>query len=496
MVNRAHEFMKEYHMIGMEDSIVMGISGGADSVAMLLVLCELKKQYNLSLFAVHVNHGIRKEALGDADFVKGLCERQGIPFYLFEADIPAMAAAQGKTEEEMGREYRYRCFFDVMKQVGAGTLAVAHHKGDQAETVLFHLVRGTDLSGVVGIRPVNEGMMPGGGSAIRVIRPMLCFEKQEITKWLEERKTGWCEDATNGDNSYMRNKLRNRVVPLLEEVNSQAVSHIAEFADTMAEYEAFFRHMAEEYLEANVHFTGEKGDACQVERSSLLGREPVFVRAVLYEMLVRVCHMKKDITREHIKALYQLLANQSGKKVVLPYGTEAVISYEKLMIRKCFKENYGAWRQKISLTNHLFFGKTVSWTVLLPFGGRLFLEVIAALEMSAEERKKLLQDAGNSKNNYTKFFDCDTIKDTLYIRTVESGDYFVMNEAGGRKKLSRYFIDAKMPKDCRERVIVLAVNQEVLWIFGGRRCENFKVTDDTQYILKVTYEGEKDEGAD
>lgn len=496
MVNRAHEFMKQYHMIGMKDSIVMGISGGADSVAMLLVLCELKKQYNLSLFAVHVNHGIRKEAQGDADFVKGLCEKQGIPFYLFEADIPAMAAAQGKTEEEMGREYRYRCFFDVMKQVGAGTLAVAHHKGDQAETVLFHLVRGTDLSGAAGICPVTEGRIPGEGSAIRVIRPMLCFEKQEITKWLEEQKNGWREDATNGDNAYMRNKLRNQVIPLLEEVNSQAVSHIAEFADTMAEYEAFFRHTVEEYMEANVHFTGEKGDACQVERGSLLGREPVFVRAVLYEMLVRVCHMKKDITREHIKALYQLLANQSGKKVVLPYGTEAVISYEKLIIRKCFKENPGAWRQEISLTNHLFFGNMASCTVSPPFGGKLFLEIIAASEMPAEERQKLLLDVGNSKNNYTKFFDCDTIKDTLYIRTVESGDYFVMNEAGSRKKLSRYFIDTKMSRDCRERVIVLAVNQEVLWIIGDRRCESFKVTDDTQYILKVTCEGEKDEGAD
>lgn len=483
-------------MIGMNDSIVMGISGGADSVAMLLVLCELKKQYNLSLFAVHINHGIRKEAPDDADFVKKLCEMQGIPFYLFEADIPALAAAQGKSEEEMGREYRYRCFFDVVKQVGADTLAVAHHKGDQAETVLFHLVRGTDLSGVTGIRPVNEVRMPGETSVIRVIRPMLCFEKRELTKWLVERKTGWREDATNGDNVYMRNKLRNRVVPLLEEVNSRAVSHIAEFADTMAEYEAFFQHMVEEYLETNVYFTGEKGDACEVERSSLLGKDPVFVRTVLYEMLVRVCHMKKDITREHIKALYQLLANQSGKKVILPYETEAVISYEKLIIRKCFKEKPGNWIREISLTNHLFFGRMASWTVLLPFGGRLFLEIIAASEMPAGERKKLLLDAGNSKNSYTKFFDCVTIKDTLYIRTVESGDYFVMNEAGSRKKLSRYFIDTKISKDCRERVIVLAVNQEVLWIIGDRRCEGFKVTEDTQYILKVTYEGEKNEGAD
>lgn len=496
MVKRTHEFMKKYHMIGMGDSIVMGISGGADSVAMLLVLCELKKRYNLSLFAVHINHGIRKEAPDDADFVRELCEMQEIPFYLFEADIPALAAAQGKSEEEMGREYRYRCFFDVMKQVGAGILAVAHHKGDQAETVLFHLVRGTDLSGMVGIRPVNEVMMPGENSAIRVIRPMLCFEKQEITNWLAEQKTGWREDVTNEDNVYIRNKLRNQVVPLLEEVNSRAVSHIAEFADTMAEYEAFFQHMVEEYMETNVHFTNEKRDACEVERSSLLTRKPVFVRTVLYEMLVRVCHMKKDITREHIKALYQLLTNQSGKKVMLPYGMEAVISYEKLIIRKCFKEEPHSWRQEIPLTDHLFLGKTASWTVLLPFGGRLFLEIIAATEMSAEEREKLLLDVGNSKNNYTKFFDCVTIKDTLYIRTVESGDYFVMNRAGSRKKLSRYFIDSKMSKECRERVIVLAVNQQVLWIIGDRRCESFKVTKDTQYILKVTYEGEKNEGAD
>lgn len=496
MINKAHEFMNRHHMITMRDSIVMGVSGGADSVAMLLVLSELKKEYNLSLFAVHVNHGIRKEAQSDADFVMKLCEIHGIPFYLFEADIPAMAAQQGKTEEEMGREYRYRCFFDVIKQVGADTLAVAHHKGDQAETVLFHLVRGTDLSGVAGIRPVNEVMMSETKSVVRVIRPLLCLEKQEITAWLRAQKVSWREDATNSDNIYMRNKLRNLVIPLLEEVNIKAVSHIAEFADTMAEYEMFFQHIAEEYVETNAHFTSEQGGTCEVDRGGLLSREPVFARAVIYEMLVRVCQMKKDITREHIKAVYQLLSNQSGKKVILPYGMEAVISYEKLIIRKCFKESLGKWWQEVLITNRLFFGKTAFWTVLLPFGGKLLLEIITVSEMSEKERKKLLNDARNSKNNYTKFFDCVTMKNTLYIRTVEKDDYFVMNEAGGRKKLSRYFIDTKMSKDCRERTIVLAVNQEVLWIIGGRRCECFKITEDTKYILKVTYEGEKDEGSD
>lgn len=516
IVDKVWEYMQQHHMLECDSKVVIGISGGADSVALLLLLSVLRQTCDFSLFAVHINHGIRKEAGQDADYVKKLCEQCSIPFYLYEADIPAMAKSQKKTEEEMGREYRYQCFFEVAKRVSADAIALAHHMGDQAETVLFHMVRGTDLSGMVGIRPVNEMKCPGmQHGRIRIIRPLLCCAKKELTDWLVTQEVIWREDATNRDVVYTRNKIRNKIVPLLEEVNAGAVSHIAELANTMGEYEAFFQHMVEEYIRENVSIIKERKKqrscsddrsvqmieqknrkmqiVCETNRDRLLEKESVFVQAVIYEMMGMVSQAKKDLTREHIRDVLRLLGKQSGKRVMLPYDMEAVVSYENLTIRRYFKEEAEEWKQEVAIRDYLFANGESVYNMALPFGGSLLLEMKSTSEMTAEQRENLLFNTENSKNTYTKFFDCDTIKDTLYVRTAEPEDYFVMNEAGDKKKLSRHFIDMKVPVERRKYTIVLAMGQEVLWVVGGRRCERFKIKDDTGYILKVTYEGESNE---
>ncbi|MDE5863546.1 MAG: tRNA lysidine(34) synthetase TilS [Lachnospiraceae bacterium] len=492
MIDKVRHYIQLHHMLTKGSRVVMGISGGADSTAMFLLLLQLREEYALSLYVVHINHGIRPEAAEDAEYVRQISDKNGIPFYLYEADIPSLARQQQKSEEEMGREYRYQCFYEVMEKTGADTLAVAHHMGDQAETVLFHMVRGTDLTGLRGILPVQT-------EPVKIIRPLLCCEKEELIDWLEAQQVVWQEDITNKENIYMRNKLRNEVMPLLEQVNSRAVSHLAALADTAAEYHAFFCDCVQEYIAENVCIIKEDtGVAGEIKRKSLLSEKQIFAKAVIYEMLSKVCGSKKDLTKEHVQAVYGLLENQSGKKISLPYGTEAIISYEKLQIRKSLEQGETIlWKEPVFPPGYFGVdrGEETDFcqTVEMPFAGRLQLDWIETQKLSVHQRENLLFYAKKSKNSYTKFFDCDTIKDTLYIRMVEKGDYIVINEQGGTKKLSRYFIDTKVPRDQRENTIVLAADSEVLWIVGGRRSERFKVKDDTEYILKVTYEGESDD---
>ena len=210
-------------------------------------------------------------------------------------------------------------------------------------------------------------------------------------------------------------------------------------------------------------------------------------------------------------AVYQLLAKQSGKKVVLPRGIEAVISYENLIIRKCFRgvertvaeiaqaqdvEMADSKRWMIEVSLKELGSKVEGQTFFLPTGEQLHFKRLALNSMTEAEREKLLIDARNSKNHYTKYFDCDTIKDTLCIRLAERNDYFVINEMGNRKKLSRYFIDIKLPVDKRNSVVVLTSGNEVLWLVGGRRCERFKIGENTRNILKVSYKGERQDGSD
>ncbi len=493
MIDRIKSYIEKHHMLNRGDGVVMGISGGADSVAMLLAFCAIKEEYGLRLYAVHVNHGIRTEAAEDADYVKALCDNNDIPFYLFEDKVKEMAATQKKTLEEMGREYRYQCFYQIMEKVGATVLATAHHRGDQAETVLFHIIRGTDLSGMAGIRPVAERTAKFGRFSL--IRPLLCCEKTELVGWLAAKGYAWREDSTNQDSTYSRNRLRNEVLPSLEKVHAGAAAHIADLAGIMWEHEKYFCRIALNYVEEHVENREEY--VWQTDRQILSEQDALVAKAVIYELLGRAGQGKKEFTREHVEAVYGLLGSQSGKKVMLPKEIEAVVSYENLIIRKCFRgaDTQSPMRefadfQEIILSLDKLKKSGKEEKVSLPLGRTLRLSCQPVSGLTGEQYENMLKNVGNSKNNYTKLFDCDTIKDALCIRTARSGDYFIFNAVGNKKKLSRYLLDMQIPADERQRILVLACGNEVLYVLGGRRCENFKIRKETKHILKVTYEGE------
>lgn len=490
MVGKVQRYIRENGMLEKGDKLVLGVSGGADSVCLFMLLKDLQKEYNLLLYVVHVNHGIRAEAAEDADYVRTLCETHGVPFYLFEEDIPSRSREWGMSEEEAGRKIRYRCFWQVAQQTGADKIATAHHLGDQAETVLFHLVRGTDLSGMGGIRPVAEWAAEpaaeDGGKKI-VIRPLLCVGKNEIMEYLREQKISWQEDLTNRDSIYMRNKLRNQILPQLCEMNERAVEHIAQFAQCARQQQAFFDRSVQRYLAEYVVKCGQSGeDSYMTDRELLGSQDPLLSKGVIYEMLAGACGSRQDITRKHVEAVYGLLNGRSGQKITLPYGTEAKISYEKLIIRKCSQVD----------AKPVFPGQRIALDtdekISLPDGRVLVVNFIKRENVSEKEWENLKKKAVNSKNNYTKLFDCDTIKDTLYVRKPEKEDYFIINEAGNRKKLSRYFIDCKIPEEVRRESIVVAMDHEVLWLICGRRCENHKIKDSTKQILVISCEGEND----
>ncbi|MDO5154673.1 MAG: tRNA lysidine(34) synthetase TilS [Eubacteriales bacterium] len=482
MLQRMKKQIEEYHMLNQGDKVVLGVSGGVDSVCLLLLMKEVLKQYALSIYVVHVNHGIRQQdAKRDAEYVKQLCQMYDLDYSLYEGNVPELAKEWGMSEEEAGRTFRYQCFLKKMKQVNATKLATAHHMGDQAETVLFHLIRGADLSGMSGMHPVSY--VESG--KFTVIRPLLPFDKSELKQFVKEKQIKWFEDVTNQENQYSRNRLRNVVIPNLEKINAQAGKHIAEFATTAAMYQSFFERIVKNYMELHVVTESDQtmsGMSCSTNRNLLREQDELVVRAVLYEMMAKVCGQKKDLAKEHVFALTRLLDAQSGKEINLPYGMRAVLTYETLTIRKCFEEKTEEWKYEIKMQENE--------QIVLPNGGKIYVEYIDRQQLGEKEWKKLQMEAVNSKNNYTKFYDCDTIKDTLCVRRPEAEDYFVMNEQGNRKKISRYFIDCKIPREQRQSTWVIAMQREVIWLVGLRRCNNHRISDKTKYVLVVRYEVE------
>ena len=485
MINKVRKYIFENHMLEKGDHIVLGVSGGADSVALLMVLCSLQKEWKLKLNVIHVHHGIRPEADEDVAFVEQLCRSLEVPCHVFYEDVPALAAQQRISEEEMGRACRYMHFMEVARETESVKIAVAHHMDDQAETVLFHLIRGTDLAGMRGMLPVSRMEQAEG---LILIRPLLSCRKEELTAYLTAQQITWREDVTNRENRYARNRIRNLVIPQFTAVNEQAVVHIADFAVQAAAYEKFFFVQVKRYVEEHVRM--EEGSCIYIDRNQLLKEEAVFIQGILYELLCRISGRKKDITAVLVQAVYDLLMKQSGRAVSLPYGMEAKVSYENLIIGKCSVEKeqeneiYAMWNwaEMIGRERRIRVGK-----------GVLSAKVTDFAKVDPNKREIFLNNIRNSKNNYTKYFGCDTIKNTLCIRKPKPGDYLIIDQAGTHKRLSRYFIDAKIPKEDRTDWPLVAEEDSVLWVIGRRRAEVFPVCMDTQYILELRYEGVSDE---
>ena len=209
-------FIKTNSLLKKGDFVVVGLSGGADSVYLLRVLCALRKDMDLTLLAVHVNHQLREDAAEDQRFAENLCRDFKVPLRIVSADVRAAAQKNKMSLEEAGREIRYAAFYEELKGKEAGKIAVAHHQNDQAETFLFRAVRGTGLNGAGAMRAAD----------FPVIRPLLCMTKREIQKELERIGQEWVEDASNEDTAYARNQIRKNTIPSLEAVNEKAVEHI------------------------------------------------------------------------------------------------------------------------------------------------------------------------------------------------------------------------------------------------------------------------------
>ena len=338
-------YMKRYHMIPENKNIVVGLSGGADSVCLLYVLAALRKKLGLQLCAVHVHHGLRGvEADADEAYVRDICQAWDVPLKAMRIDAAALAKQWGIGCEEAGRRARYEIFEECLQGMGGcrGAIAVAHHRDDCAETLLFHMFRGTGLDGMAGIRPVRKTERES-----MIIRPLLEIGKTEIESFLQEKGISWRIDSTNTGEDYTRNRIRNRVLPYAEkEICSGAGAHLAKEAQLLAETADFVRSCTRQALErCRVEADDLKANACGIERVEhvgqregtaeyrrydkqtiiklnieLLQQEDIF----LQKQCVRECLLEigtgRDLTAAHIEAVRHLVGTdcQSGRKLRIP----------------------------------------------------------------------------------------------------------------------------------------------------------------------------------
>lgn len=478
---KIRETIEKNNLINSGEHIVIGLSGGPDSVCLFSVLKELSKDMGFSLYAAHVNHGFRPgDAEKDQEYVEQLCERNGVPCTSFVYDCNAIAQELGMTGEEAGRYVRYRAFRQVADNlIRSGILqekvkiAVAQNADDQAETVLLRLMRGTGPDGLAGMAYSRMEQN------ICVIRPLLDTWRKEIEIYCSEKNLRPCIDKTNLQPVYTRNKIRLQLIPYLEEnYNTNIMAALNRLSRIAGEDKEYLWSQADEAYE---QIKIREGTVDQDGLRQL----PTPIRHRVIMKAFRQLGLDQDISAAHLENADRILdASGESKETEFPDGFKMIVRYGEVVFYKSSSE---------SLDNE----NTEQKRSLSKTQGRWRLSV-------------RVEDAENSINNvdrtpFTAVFDYDKMMETLGVcgverfirfRTRMPGDY--LNIPGGRKKLQNYFVDQKIPKELRDKVKFASMGSEVLWIMeqpelGIRRARfspKYKLDETTKkrLILELIYE--------
>ncbi len=486
MTDKIIRYMEQYNMTDGCDNIVVGLSGGADSVCLVSVLAKLLSgklglRWQIRrVVAVHVNHGIRgEEALRDEKYAGDIAEKLGVEFRLFRLDIPAEAAKKGISEETAGRIARYECFRGVAEELGRERtkIAVAHHMDDQAETVLMHMIRGSSLQGLAGMRPVADD----------IIRPLLCVTRSEIEQYLSDENLSYVVDSTNTDNSYTRNMVRNCLIPDINKINSRFNNAVCAMAADVSEYVDYVDKMTGAAEEKYVHYV-YSSDRCGNAVKAVIDANAVhdgadrLIATNLIKRAYKAVHGDIiNLYRVHIEDVYGLFFAECHKCVSLPANVTArrtadgveIIS-EEYKISQEEKHNRDI-ELKLAPDNI-----SDSGSLSLPCG------VYGGISKIEWEIIDNISDIKYLNNDYTKYFDYDMIKCEPILRFRRAGDSCIIDAAGHRKKLKQDLIDRKVAKELRDSILLLTVGSDVLWAVGVRRYQQYHVTDSTKRVLKVS----------
>ena len=431
-------------MADASDVIILGLSGGPDSVCLLDILLRIREELRFGLAAVCVNHGLREEAEAEEYFVKRICDSKGVPLLAVRKDVKAYREAHGLSPEEAGREVRRQAYEKAMAAYGGTRIALGHHMDDQAETVLLNMVRGSGLTGLAGIQP----------SAGVYIRPLLCVRKAEILTYLKDRGLTYCLDHTNREDAYTRNRIRNHIIPYLEDqVNEKTVSHIVQLAGHIREAERYLEGRTEELMAQCVR---EDAAGFHLKVSILSESDPYLVRRLIWRMLAECAGKKKDIEGVHVEQVAALIDKQTGRCLDLPYGIQASREYGEVLIRR----------------RDVYLHKNDTDI------GRIYTKILPIEEISYPIPNL----------PYTKWFDYDIIQDTVVLRTRKQGDVLCIDRQGHTQKLQDFLVNQKIPREERGKIPLVACGCEILWVVGYRQNAKFQISGQTKTILEITYE--------
>jgi len=459
------------------EHIVIGLSGGPDSVCLFHILCQLRREMDIHLHGVHINHGLRPGAADeDQNYAEALCAEYQVPCHSFSFDVNRIAGEAGISSEDAGRQVRYRSFFEVAERITAETggsvkIAVAQNMNDQAETILMRILRGTGTDGLCGI----EYLRTEKGKGV-IIRPLLDVSREEIEAYCRENCLNPQIDLTNLEPIYTRNKIRLELLPYLSKnFNSNIVMALNRLSKIAKEDKDYFGQRVDEIIAAHVVF-GEKEQA--TIPLDILRREHPAIRHRIIMRIFESIGLPKDITASHLEQADRLLREGKTSSVTdFAAGFAIGISYDTVEFYKKMGKKNIDFEYKINMEGI---------TEISELNAVLGVKILRRQDWEDLEGKEKKFTKGSS----TCRLDFDKMKESGYdpvLRTRRQGDYIVPLGMQGRKKIQDFFVDEKYSREERARTPILCLGSEVVWVAGSRINEKYKVGDHTERIILLEY---------
>jgi len=454
--------IKEHSLIGEDATLLVGVSGGPDSVCLLHVLLQMKDRLGLRLHVAHLNHLLRgAESDADAEYVSQLAWHLGVAATIERRDIRAYRAERRCSLEEAAREVRYNFFAEVAQAIGADTVAVGHNADDQIETILMHLVRGSGLSGLRGMQRLTI-WRSGSGFPLRIIRPLLEVGREETESYCAAQGLAPRWDSSNRLPTYLRNRIRSELIPLLRQYNPNiraTLLRIAHAAD--AEHNFWQREVAQVWS----NIVSEQPNGIALDNEAFSALPPALKRHLLRSALQHLLGDLDEVKSFHIESLMKALAQPAGKRLSLPrdlsfYGDYRYSAITREAATCPFPALSGEHRLNIP-------GETTlpGWQV-----------TASILECHPGE---------GTEHDFRAYLDLDVTGRELFLRGRRPGDRFQPLGLAEPKKLQDFMVDAKIPRSWRSRVPLVCSAQHIIWVVGWRIDHRARVSPQTERIVSL-----------
>ena len=490
------DFIQRCRLIPRKELVVVGVSGGADSVCLLHVLAKWRKRLGIKLHIAHLNHQLRgTESEADAEYVSNQAGSLGIPSTIDRQDVAAYRIERNCSIEEAARELRYAFLARVARKVGARRIAIGHTRDDQVETILMHILRGTGITGLCGLAPCSPMMydsqgisspaspssLPAKRSNLLVIRPLLDITRAETASYCQEHQLESRIDSSNLSPSFFRNRLRLHLLPLLRQYNPSIDQALLRLADIAKEDNAFIEQQAAGLWD---EVARQENNTIYLDKKQVAGLPISLQRHLLRAAVTRLAGDIRDIEASHIEAARSLLNKPASKRIPLPHGLICQGGYNELVIASPAKQSQlppcpfpplpGKFPLKVP-------GKTI-------FPG---WKVIASIVRERAASPSSPGAPGTSKKtgqgNLVAHFDFHKTGTALFVRQRRPGDRFQPLGMSMPKKLYEFMVDAKIPRSWRNHIPIVCSPRQIIWVVGWRIDDRVKVTEASKEILRLEF---------